>query len=231
MQIEIIKDELKIAGPLSYSKDEVTKILTRYGLPPQAIPDVYTVGMSIGEFLLLPVVIDSPPITAVETLFLESRVVSETDVTYTYSKQFLPIEVIRRTMFKHLSEIHEAYEAARAIWNNMYVNVDLEARITIKYYADLFKDGVISELEWRGKTKNVVDIPFSNEDGIEYVSARFNITSTEEMQNLEQTVLLYLQKGFIARNSIEDSINALDVNGLQSLDLETAWAAIVTPGE
>jgi hypothetical protein len=226
MNVELFRGNKKIAGPLQYDHQTIKSIIISHGGNGELVPVVFTSSMVINTIAIKRVIEDRPPISRIQRHVFDSRTVSEGEVVYAYTVEDNTVSGVQSQMLSELSRMHDDYESKRVLWEGMLVKVDLEARIAIKDTLDRFVAGVTTVTEWRGKE------PVETINGEQGYGKglRVIIDSVPKMQSLYIAGMGYLEKGFIARKTIEDEINAESVTlaELDAIDIRSVWDAIVT---
>jgi len=229
MQVEIVKEGVKIAGPFEYNIDRVRELIGSRGGDTRIIPLTFSGTFKVGNIDVKRVVEDRPEITKTQRHVFDSREETADAIIYHYIVADREVSELKRMMIGELSRIHDVYESKRAEHNGVLVNTDLEARIAIKDVLDRFNSGSLTSITWRGKV--APSGGFDPVMGGSLENGRIEITSTAEMQALYDTVIGYLSAGFAARQTLEDQINAATtLADLDAINIQSDWVAIAPMG-
>lgn len=227
MKCEVIKSGVKIAGPLEYDPVVIKSIVQSSGGSTQAIPARLTSAFKISYLTIKPVKEIKPALLAGQRLSTYTRTETDHEVIYSYAVADRAESELRQQHLTQLSTLHDQYEQSRFNYRGVLIKADLEARINAKATLDLFREGKLTQAEWRGKVKDN-----SVEDSLElnktaYSNAGIPITSVAEAEGLYGAIVRYLGIGFAVRTSLETMVNGLSRDQLIAFDASSAFNAAV----
>ncbi|MFI8748778.1 hypothetical protein ACIGG6_02060 [Vreelandella lionensis] len=125
MQIEILRNDRLIAGPIPWDASRVRDIIMRQGGDYRLVPNGFISPIHIGSISVLPVRSVKPELTVMQAYGQPERTASNDEVVYTY-----PVverdydEVLEEQRAKKLNEINNAYTTAAAPLIKEYPEVE-----------------------------------------------------------------------------------------------------------
>lgn len=228
MKCEIIRNDMKIAGPMTFDPQEVKAIIARQGANANLVPPNLTSAVKISTIVIKPVKEIRPNLTAAQRYGAATRSENDYEVTYTYDVVTKTDEEMRSNLLKRLSAVHDDYEATRFDHRGVLIKADLEARINAKATVDLFREGILTSGEWRGKLPNAATTDPFMDLGKSLENGRIPMTSTADAEGIYGAIVNYLGKGFAARSMVETELAALSGADLVGYDVKGKFTAITS---
>lgn len=220
MQVEIVRNDRVIAGPMPFEAARVRDIVARQGGDYRLIPNGMEVALNIKGVQVLPVKHDRPSINVrTERYGTPERTVTDTGVVYAYPVEGREAEDIRTELAGELAAHHEAEDQGRFEHRGVMIACDLEARINARGVLEAFENGMLTETRWRGRSK------VSDETGEEGPS-RIPVTSAAEMKAIHDAIFARLNACFAAREAVDELLEAASEADLATLDVRAEFDAI-----
>ena len=202
MYCEIVQRDKKVRGPIIYSPEILTPLLTRLGFQTPAYPTSLTAPITVyGDIKIVPAQYNKPIVPDDHLLSLPIRTYENEQVSYQFNIIPRDIEAARAALITQLGTHHERYESQRLDFYGIYIAVDLEARINVTHVYEAFKSGRYSWVRWRGS------------------NGKLWITTLTEMEELYLAIVSYVENGFTAKEHAELAVYEADASNLYALDV------------
>lgn len=224
MKCEIIRNGIKLAGPMDYNMDSIKNIIGRHGGNVNLVPFNLSSAVSIGGIVIKRVRDIRPNLTRMTRHVFDRREETAGEVIYHYTVANKSPSSVRAELKNQLSQLQDNYASSPMNYNGVMINTGLETRINMQAALNRFIGGEMTSVQWRGKAAsegNVLDVASTSE------RARVDIASTTEMQALYDATFVHIAKGIQAQSSLEEAIDALTDVELSAYDLRGAFNAAV----
>lgn len=225
MKVEIIRNGKKIGGPFEYDYQQIKDIVAKHGERVELVPGNFRTAVTIGSIKLLPVREVKPVLTSTQVAVFSNREEQAGAVVYNYIAQELTPDQLRSNLKRRLAHIHDIHEGYAVEHRGILLAVDQEARANSRDVLDDFQNGRTDPTEWRGRA-----LPTDVLDASEYTSlprAKISVANTAEMQAIRDAILGYIEKGFIARATVEAQIDAAADGDLRTFNVRGKFAEVI----
>lgn len=219
-QVEIIRNNVTVAGPMPFEASRVRDIVMRQGGDYRLVPNGLNGPRAIGGINLLPVRVAQPALTRMQTYGPPERVVNEEAVTYTYPVVDRETGEVRDELKEALARHHEDRDQGRFEHRGVMIANDLEARINAKGVLEAFESGALTNTHWRGRA-------LTNEDTDEEGPNRIPVASAQEMKAIYDAIFGRLNACFAAREAVDEMLNTASDEGLAALDVRAEFDAVL----
>lgn len=189
-----------IRGPFKYDRSTIGHRLTRWGVKFKNLPGTLTKAIDLDGGMLYPVEVNKPAARPSDEITLESRVVGQDKIIYTYRVEPRNAQALRMQLLERVAGRHALYELGYTELQGVAIRTDLEARINVSETLKQFKSGKLTSAKWRGK------------------NGKIPINSADDLQQVYDAIFTYLHNGFIAKEVAEDAIANAGDEALHELD-------------
>jgi hypothetical protein len=234
MLYEVLRNERIVQRAMPYDVEKTRYILRRFGLNPDLAPLDLHHKVSIATVHLMPVQENRPYIDRFHRYGSNpTREVTDDAVIYTYTKEPKGLSTIKADLIETLDRKHTAYESGYFRYENHLIRMDLQARINIQGVVEGFQSGILTSTQWRCKRIDNMESPdieqaLSGIDTRSLEPTQWPLTSLEAAQMLRTAIIQSVNRGFYAKNQIEQEIKALDETSVREYSVEVRFNELVS---